>query len=857
MKSALIRIGILLLASTQAGAFSTQAEIDGFARHTALTFGVTSNFNASGMFSGTMQLSNASPVALAPGAGEWRIYLHSIRKLEDADASGLRVSHVQGDLHSLAPTAAFPGLAAGESMQIAFSGANWIVSYSDFMPRAFIAMPGLKPAVLANTDTEDLPRFVLPFKNREQQLRQPDDRYTPATARSRFIDNLAVNGVSVNEARLLRRIFPTPKRARYLDGDVALDGSWRIVDETAGAGGTHHLQRGLLQQAGLDLPVVGQQSGSAQKSIRLRFDSALTARESYRLDIGDDGISIHGSDAAGVYYGIQSLLGLIPAKPFEGGLKLPMLHAEDSPRFGWRGMHYDMARNFHGKQVTLRLIEQMGRYKLNRLHLHLSDDEGWRLQIPGLPELTDIGARRCFDLSEQRCLLTQLGTGPNENGSGNGYYSRADFIEILKYAAERHIEVIPEVDMPGHGRAAIKAMQARYRRLMRSGEIVAAQQYLLSDPSDTSTYLSVQGYTDNSVNVCQQSSYDFIGKVVSEIEAMYRDAGLRLEVFHMGGDEVAKGSWLASPRCLALIADTGSGVKDESSLKPYFVKQVAALLAKKGIAFAGWEDALMLDATTPFARGQLQGDRVIANVWDNIWEWGVADRAYRLANAGYNVVLSHATHLYFDHPQETSPDERGYYWASRFTDSRKVFGYMPDDVYANADKTRMGEPITDLERTVGRPLPKLEKPENVIGMQGHVWSETIRTPEQLERLVYPRMLLMAERAWHKAPWEGAPPDPSARDVQWAETARLIALRELPKLQAQGVHVYLPKPGVSVQKGMATANAALPGLALSYSTDQNTWHPFKRPVPFTTGKLCFRSQAFGPEASAAQCVPDDQ
>ncbi|MDZ7903052.1 MAG: family 20 glycosylhydrolase [Rheinheimera sp.] len=153
-------------------------------------------------------------------------------------------------------------------------------------------------------------------------------------------------------------------------------------------------------------------------------------------------------DNAGVFYGVQSLLNLIPAGQ-ASNYRLPQLVASDAPRYGWRGMHYDMARNFHGKAVTLQLIEQMARYKLNKLHLHLTEDEGWRLEIPGLPELTDIGGTRCFDLTEQKCLLTQLGTGPHRTGSGNGYYSTADFIEILKFAAARHIEVIPEIDMPG------------------------------------------------------------------------------------------------------------------------------------------------------------------------------------------------------------------------------------------------------------------------------------------------------------------------------------------------------------------------------------------------------------------------
>src|SRR5690606_2623525 len=140
------------------------------------------------------------------------------------------------------------------------------------------------------------------------------------------------------------------------------------------------------------------------------------------------------------------------------------------------------------------------------------------------------------------------------------------------------------------------------------------------------------------------------------------------------------------------------------------------------MALAGWEDGLMYDAANPFNRNQFDNPQVLANAWDNIWEWNVADRAYLLANSGYQVILSHATHLYFDHPHEADPAERGYYWAARYTDVAKVFGYMPDHLYANASETREGEPIEDLEVLLGRELTPLKAPENILGIQGQVWT---------------------------------------------------------------------------------------------------------------------------------------
>jgi hexosaminidase len=547
-----------------------------------------------------------------------------------------------------------------------------------------------------------------------------------------------------------------------------------------------------------------------------------------------------GSDNAGAFYAVQSLLSLLPAGS-AAQFDIPKLAVSDSPRFTWRGMHYDMGRNFHGKAVTLRLIEQMGRYKLNKLHLHLTEDEGWRLQIPGLPELTDVGASRCFDLTETQCLLTQLGTGPSKSGSGNGYYTREDFIEILKFAAVRHIEVVPEIDMPGHARAAIKSMQARYKKLLAAGQKAAAEQYLLNDPLDKSQYMSVQNYTDNAINVCLPSTYAFAEKVIYELQQMYRAAGLRMVTFHMGGDEVGKGAWEQSPACNALFAKGEKGVTGVADLKPYFVSKIADITNSRGLDLAGWEDGLMYDPTNTFNRKQFANEKVYANAWDNIWEWGVADRAYRLANAGYQVILSPGTHLYFDHPYEPNAEERGYYWATRYSDTAKVFGFMPDNYYANADKTREGVAITNLDALVGRELPKLNKRENVVGIQGQLWSETVRTPAQFEQMIYPRVIALAERAWHKSDWEGDKPNTSSRLQEWADFSNTLTAKELPKLASKGSGFYLPPPGGIIKNGELLANVGYLGLKIEYSLDQGaSWLVYKGAVAVGEQSVLLRS-----------------
>ena len=817
-------IFLLLALSCQplsAAAQFTQQQLTQFASQSTLSFAVAQKQPATPMqFNAAITLHNGSKFALPAGKSDWQVYFHLIRHIDTVELQGVKVEHVQGDLHRISPTEHFAGLAPAQQLVLPFSSAPWMVSYSDFMPRAFITATGLTPEIFANTDTEDFSAFVQPLVSPAQLQRNfaEGDQVAVVTPSGRFERNTALlSGSTYTDSR--HRIIPAPLHAELRNQLVSLTPDWQIQFTDALQTEANYLQQ-QLQQQGIKL-VLTSNKASEMPLIRLNITPELElGAEGYQLIISEQQISLNGKDSSGAFYAVQSLLALL--QNTNGGLALPAGQITDQPRSGWRGMHYDMARNFHGKAVTLRLIDNMARYKLNKLHLHLTEDEGWRLQIPGLPELTDIGATRCFDLSEQKCLLTQLGTGPHASGSGNGYYSTTDFIEILRYATERHIEVIPEIDLPGHARAAIVAMKARYNRLMAEGKTKEATQYLLSDPDDTSVYLSVQNYNDNSANVCLPSTYAFIEKVLSELQKMYQQAGIRLNTFHMGGDEVAKGSWQGSPACQQLFAQSNDNIGTVADLKPYFVSRLAELTQQHKLVLAGWEDGLMYDQQNTFDRKLLNNKQIIANAWDNIWEWGVADRAYRLANNGYQVVLSPATHLYFDHPHEAHPQERGYYWATRYASIDKVFGFKPDNLYANADTTRSGASITDLPALVGRALPELTKPENILGIQGQVWSETIRTEQQLEQMIYPRMLALAERAWHKAAWEDTN-DEAGRLRDWQSFAARLSEIELGRLNDSGSSFYLPPPGAKFSNTGWQFNTALPHLTIECSTDEgNSW-----------------------------------
>ena len=332
------------------------------------------------------------------------------------------------------------------------------------------------------------------------------------------------------------------------------------------------------------------------------------------------------------------------------GIIKPMV-IEDAPRLPFRGLHLDLARNFHSKAQVLKVIAQMGRYKLNKLHLHLGDDEGWRLQIATLPELTEVGAYRCYDPSETHCLLPQLGAGPDRDTPVNGYLSRADYIEILKAAKARGIEVIPSFDMPGHSRAAMRSMEARYRRLMAAGQAAKAQEFRLVEPADTTQYRSVQNYNDNTLNVCLPSTYRFIDAVVDDIATLHAAAGVPLKAYHIGADETA-GAWSGSPACKALMAKTGRSVE---KLGPMFIERVSGSLGRRGITAAGWSDGL--DHVDPAKMPRA----VQSDIWGDLFTAATAE-AHRAANLGWKTVVAVPNVLYFDIPYAPDPLERGYDW---------------------------------------------------------------------------------------------------------------------------------------------------------------------------------------------------
>ncbi|PHM37998.1 beta-N-acetylhexosaminidase [Xenorhabdus mauleonii] len=794
-------------------------------------------------------------------AADWAIYFHSIRQILKLDHDQYKITHITGDLHKLEPTEKFKGIKANERVVLPIIGEYWQIFSTDFMPRWYATSGDAIPKILKNTDTENISEFLSDLEG-EQWKRTTDDNNILMTPENRFRKNNQM--VKISEDKLRGQIIPTPQELTIHSQDVDLSRGVKL--ELGGLDGSSiNVIRDRFKSYNITLTDSGYQIATQINANK--FNQHWRVKGAYTLEITTKGAQIIAFDQSGVFYGLQSLLSLLPAN---GTPKIATLKAKDAPRFEYRGVFLDVGRNFHSKEAVLRLLDQMSNYKLNKFHFHLSDDEGWRLEIPGLPELTDVGSQRCHDLSETWCLLPQLGSGPDNNNMGSGYFSRQDYLDILNYAKARQIEVIPEIDLPAHARAAVVSMEARYNKLLAQGKVQEANEYRLLDPTDTSNTTSVQFYDHRSyLNPCMDSSKRFIDKVIGEIASMHKEAGLPLNTWHFGGDEAKnirlgagyqdkdgpivphKGiidqkiedkPWAKSQVCQKMIAQ--GVIKDVDELASYFAIEVSKIVNRHGIdTMQAWQDGLKhAKSAKDFAT-----KHVAVNFWDTLY-WGGYDSVNDWANKGYRVVVSSPDYVYLDMPYEVNPKERGYYWATRFNDEEKVFSFAPNNMPQNAE-TSVDRDGNHFNAHSNKHWP------GAYGMSGQSWSETVRTDDQMEYMIYPRLLPLAERAWYRADWELTYQqgreykggitryvDISALHHDWQRFANLIGQHELAKLDKARISYRLPVPGGRIIDGVFEANIALPGVVIQYSLDDGkTWQVYNdRQRPSVSSHVKIRS-----------------
>jgi hexosaminidase len=412
-------------------------------------------------------------------------------------------------------------------------------------------------------------------------------------------------------------IVPNPAVMRETAGGAELSNGMLIASEEACAGEGDLLASELEAATGWRL----QRSGdiaSPQATVRLRLDERLEA-EAYRLRIGQGTVEIFGGSPAGVFYGTRTLRQLLPVELLRsapagrpGPVPLDGLEVEDSARFGWRGVLVDVARHYFPKHFLLRLVDLMSLHKLNVLHLHLTDDQGWRVQIDRYPRLTEVGAwRRESPLGHQR-------EGTKDGKPHGGFYTKADLAELCAYASRRHVTVVPEVDMPGHTQAAIAA----YPELGNSGQRLEVS--------------TDWGISEHVLNM-EESTADFCAAVLDEVMEVFSSPYV-----HIGGDGCPTTPWEASARARELIGQRG--LASARALQGWFTARMADAVARRGRALVCWEE--VLEAGAP--------PGAVIEPWRGHTAAAAAERA---ARAGHRVVMVPEPWCYFDWAYSDDPTE--------------------------------------------------------------------------------------------------------------------------------------------------------------------------------------------------------
>lgn len=484
-----------------------------------------------------------------------------------------------------------------------------------------------------------------------------------------------------------------------------------------GTGSTERWLRSVLGPA-LDLPLPPGPEDSPQ-AVRLRVDDTLEP-EAYRLAVSATwGVEIRGGDPAGVFWGAQTLRQLLGPEafrraPVRPGMRYGIPHqtVEDAPRFRWRGLLLDVARHFMPKDGVLRYLDLMAAHKLNVLHLHLTDDQGWRIEIKRHPKLTETGSWR------SRTRLGHRASPLWDERPHGGFYTQDDIREIVAYAAQRHISVVPEIDVPGHSQAAIAA----YPELGNT------------DVIDT-TALPVWDTWGINPNVLAptDTTLRFYEGVFEEVLELFpADAAAFSAFVHIGGDECPKDQWRRSPAAQARIKELGLAGEDE--LQAWFVGHFDRWLAARGRRLIGWDEIL---------EGGLAPGAAVSS-WRG-YAGGIA-----AARAGHDVVMCPEQQVYLDHRQAAGEDEP------------VPIGYVRtlEDVYRF-------EPVP--------PQLTAEEAGHVLGTQANVWTEVLEDHARVDYQTFPRLAAFAEVAW------SALPTPAERDFadferrMTAHYARLDAL----------------------------------------------------------------------------------
>ena len=780
----------------------------------SLQWEMVKNGAAPGFYESSFTITNTST---KPLESDWEIYYTQLspRQVKVNEDSPVIIEMINAGYYKIAPSESWTPLAPGDSIKISYLNQG-IFTQTLFTPKS--------PFFVTNNGTQiSIPLSIAPFDRKEQWTVQGRIAPSYPDGEKVYADNQALETTykiqTYDMLPSLKEVTPR-EGTSIISKDISLSVEDGFADEAK-------LLIQNLKEMGYNVTDKG------QTVIALcHFPQNMQAKndEHYRLDVKDNYITISGGTPHAIFNGTQTLVSLLKKQTIPA--KFENIAINDYPDLLYRGMMLDIARNFTKKADLLKLINQLAAYKINVLHFHFSDDEAWRLEIPGLEELTEIASRRGHTTDELTCLYPAYAWGWNEADTtslANGYYSRNDFMDILKYAKERHIRIIPEIDIPGHSRAAIKAMNARYRKYIDTDQS-KAEEYLLIDFADTSQYLSAQNFTDNVINVAMLSTYRFLEKVIDEIGRMYQDAGVELPAFHVGGDEVPEGIWEGSSVCRTFMKKHGlTKIRD---LKDYFLGQILEMLDKRNIQAVGWQDIVMNPDNT--VNEHFRNSKVLNYCWNTIPEQGGDEVPYKLANAGYPIILCNVGNFYLDMAYCYHVEEPGLRWGG-YEDEYVTFDMLPFDIYKSLRRNLKGESVDVKTASNGKqPLTK-EGYKNIKGLSGQIWAETIRSFEQIEYYLFPKVFGLAERVWNAQPsWALSPDGKVYMDAKRKYNAGIVTY-ELPRLAKRGINFRVSPPGIIVKDGLLLVNTTNPNAVIRYTTDGS--EPTESSVEWQTQIAC--------------------
>jgi hexosaminidase len=424
------------------------------------------------------------------------------------------------------------------------------------------------------------------------------------------------------------------------------------------------------------------------------INDANLGTEGYTLDINEKGIQLKANANAGLFFGWQTVMQLLPSVIYANSLQananwtLPYVSIIDKPRFGWRGMMLDVSRHFFSKADVLTFIDDMARYKYNRFHWHLTDDQGWRIEIKSLPKLTSVGAWRAERKGKWMNITTPAIDEPKTYG---GFYTQEDIKEVVAYAKARFIEVIPEVDVPGHS----MAMNTAYPFLSTTPNYP----FQVNAGDEFMDWEGVNGHVaakiDNSLDPSNEKVYEYLDKIFGEIAPLFP-----FEYIHTGGDENPKNNWEKSPNVQALMKK--EGLKDMNEVQSYFVRRLQKIINSKGKKMMGWDEIL---------EGGLSGDAAVMS-------WRGIKGGIEAAKQGHKVVMSPNDYNYID------------FYQGELTAEGKVYRGL------RMKKTYSFEPV-----------PEGIDPNLILGNQANQWSEQIFDMRYAQYMTWPRGMAVAETGW--------------------------------------------------------------------------------------------------------------